>query len=166
MSTFDGTSATKYWARRCSAFFLLHPVVEKEAVEISVLHLKGEASNWWFSHVRHAKVSSFADFTQSMIKRFDKEKSEEEKSSPSLEETCISTITTLEEQPSTSAVEGANMIERGTLAAIQDVPKAHKGMIEFPPSIIAANILEGCGNLPLHDQGSIHIVDLEQQDCT
>ena len=36
-STFDGRSAAKSWARRLSAFFLLHPVVEKEAVEIAAL---------------------------------------------------------------------------------------------------------------------------------
>ena len=73
-------------------------MVEKEVVDIVALHLKGEERNWWFNHVRHAKVSSFADFTQRVIKRFDKERSEEEKSSPSLEETCINTITTLEEK--------------------------------------------------------------------
>ena len=91
--------------------------------------------------MRHAKVSSFVDFTQRMIKRYDKEKYEEEKSSPSLEETFIITITTLEEKPSTSAVEGANRVEEGTLVAIQGVSKFHQGMIEFTLSNIAANVL-------------------------
>ena len=70
-------------------------------------------------------------------------------------------MTTLKDQPSTPAVEGANMVEEGTLAAIQDVPKAYQGMIEFPPSIIAANLFEGCGNLLLHDPESSLTANLE-----
>ena len=126
-----------------------------------MLHLKGEASNLWFSHVRHAKVSSFEDFTQRVIKRFDKEKSEEEKPSPPIEEVCTSTVIALEEHPSTSAVEGANIVEEGTLVAIQVVPKAHQGMIEFPLSNIVANILEDCGNILLHNPESSLTTNLE-----
>ena len=76
-----------------------------------------------------------------MIKRFDEEKSEREEPSPPLEETYISAVITLEEQPSTSSIGGANTVEEITLAAMQGVPKAHQGMIEFPLSNIAANIL-------------------------
>ena len=53
------------------------------------------------------------------------------------------------------------MVEVGTLAAIQDVPKAHQGMIEFPLSIIAENVLEDCGNLLLHDPESSLTANLE-----
>ena len=74
LSNFDGslTCATKAWVMKLEAFFLLHPVVEREVVEIAALHLEGEASTWWSSHVSHARVSTFSDFTQKMIKRFDK----------------------------------------------------------------------------------------------
>ena len=41
-STFYGSSATRDWARKLDAFFLLHPVVEKEVVEIAALHFEGE----------------------------------------------------------------------------------------------------------------------------
>ena len=40
--TFDGSYTAKDWARKLDAFFLLHPVVEREAVEIATLHLEGE----------------------------------------------------------------------------------------------------------------------------
>ena len=63
LSTFDGSSTVRAWARKLDAFFLLHPMVEKEAVEIAALHLEGEANIWWFSHLSHARVSNFAEFT-------------------------------------------------------------------------------------------------------
>ena len=60
---------------------MLHPVVEREVVEIAVLHLEGEANIWWFSHLSHARVTTYVDFTQRFIKKFDKKK---EKPSPPL----------------------------------------------------------------------------------
>ena len=69
----------------------------------------------------------------------------------------------MEEQPSTSAVEGANIVEEGTLAAIQGVPKAHQGMISCLLSIMEEIFLEDCGNILLHDPGSSLIANLEQQ---
>ena len=48
------------------------------------LHLEGEANIRWFNHLSHAKVTAYADFTQKLIKNFDKKKSEEKKPSPPL----------------------------------------------------------------------------------
>ena len=53
------------------AFFLLHLVVE-EVVDIAELHLEGEVNIWWFSHLIHARVTAYEDFTQRLIKDFDK----------------------------------------------------------------------------------------------
>ena len=77
LSTFDGSSTCieKAWGMNLDSFFLLHPVVEREAVEIAALHLEGEANIWWFSHLSHARVTTFVDFTQRLIKIFDKKKS-------------------------------------------------------------------------------------------
>ena len=58
---------------KLDAFFLLHLVVEKE-VDIAALHLEGEAKIWWFNHLSHARVTAYADFTQRLIKKFDKKK--------------------------------------------------------------------------------------------
>ena len=65
--TFDGSSTARAWAKNLEAFFLLNPVVEREAVEVAALHLEGEANVWWFSHLSHARVTSFAKFTQRLI---------------------------------------------------------------------------------------------------
>ena len=40
LSTFDGTSAAKAQARRLTKFFLLHPVVDREAMETKGRHLE------------------------------------------------------------------------------------------------------------------------------
>ena len=76
------------------AFFLLHPIVYREAVEITMLHLEGEAKNWWISHLSHTRVSTLADFSQRMIRRFGQKR---EESSPLVDEACTSTIETMEE---------------------------------------------------------------------
>ena len=93
LSTFDGSSSctTKAWGRNSDAFFLLHPVVEKDVVEIAALHLQGEANIWWLSHLSHAKVTAYADFNHRLIKKFDKKKSEGKKPSlPSIAGALVS----------------------------------------------------------------------------
>ena len=69
---------------RLDAFFLLHPVLEEEVVEIAVFHLEGEANIWWFNHLSHAKVTTYAYFTQRLIKNFDKNKLEGKRPLPPL----------------------------------------------------------------------------------
>ena len=76
MSTFDGSTIARTWARKLEELFLLHPVVEREAVEVVALHLEGEANAWWFSHSSHTRVTSFSDFTQGLIRTFDGERLE------------------------------------------------------------------------------------------
>ena len=74
LSTFDGSSNARTWVRKLEAFFLLHPVAGKEAIEISALHLEGEAYDRWCSHLSHARVNTFAYFTQRLIQTFDGER--------------------------------------------------------------------------------------------
>ena len=165
LSTFDGSSTAKAWVRKLEAFFLLHPIVEEEAVEISVLHLEGEAYVWWCSHLIHARVKTFAEFTQRLIKTFDGERTKEEKLTP-LEELCPNAVTLMEEWPHASTVGAANTLEEGALSDLQEVPKYHQGMKIFPHSLVAANSFDQCGDLLLHDQGSNHIATIDQLGCT
>ena len=79
---------------KLEAFFLLHPIVERETVEILVLHLEGEAKNWWIGHLIHTRVSTLVDFSQILIGRFGKRR---EEPSPPVDEACTSTIETMEE---------------------------------------------------------------------
>ena len=96
LSTFDGslTCAAKVWVKNLEAFFLLHPVVDREAVEVAVLHLGGEASTWWFTHSSHTRVSTLVEFSQRLIRRFGRRR---EKPSPPANEACTSTVETMEE---------------------------------------------------------------------
>ena len=38
---------------------MLDPVAEKEVVQIATLRLYGEANDWWFGHMEHAKVTKY-----------------------------------------------------------------------------------------------------------
>ena len=150
--------------RKLEAFFLLHLVAGKEAVEISALHLEGEAYAWWSSHLSHARVNTFSEFTQRLIQTFDGEREKEEKLTP-LEELCPNTVTLMEEKLHASTVGAANTLEEGTLAALQEVPKYHQGMKIFPQPNFASISFDNCGNLLLHDQGSNPIATIEHLGC-
>jgi hypothetical protein len=44
-----------------------------EAINYATLHLEGEAINWWYNGLvtlGHAKITSYVDFTQSLMHRF------------------------------------------------------------------------------------------------
>ena len=46
-----------------------------EAIRIVVLHLKGEAHDWWFhgsSTLGHANVTTYSEFTRRLMERFDR----------------------------------------------------------------------------------------------
>ena len=83
--------------RNLEAFFLLHPVAGKEAVEISALHLEGEAYDWWCSHLSHGRVKSFAEFTQILIQTFDGERTNKEEITSPLEEACDNAVPLMED---------------------------------------------------------------------
>ena len=83
--------------RKLEEFFLLHPIARKEAVEISALHLEGEAYDWWCSHLSHARVKTFVEFTQRLIQTFDGERTKNKKLTPPWEEDCTNAAIALEE---------------------------------------------------------------------
>lgn len=62
--------------KKLDNFFQLHPVAEREAVEITMLHLEGGENCWWFSHIKHARLFSYAKLNQRLIKNFDRRKPE------------------------------------------------------------------------------------------
>ena len=77
------------------------------------------------------------------------------------EETCTIFDAAIKKQPSSSVVGEDITLEKGTLVAVQYVPNLYQGMHMFPLSVISSYLMEGCGNMPLHDLGSKHIADLE-----
>ena len=93
----------------------------------------------------HTRVTSFYEFTQELIRTFDRGRSEENRPTPPWEGASTSAAIALREQPSTLAVGSTNILERGTLAAIEDVPKAYQGMHKFPCLNISKNYMERFG---------------------
>ena len=53
--SFDGSSqiSTSSWLQKLSVYFQLNPMVEEDALKMSILHLEGEASDWWFHGIRN-----------------------------------------------------------------------------------------------------------------
>jgi hypothetical protein len=50
-------------------------MTEIDAIKFSPLHLYGEAHEWWYHGLvtlGHAEVTSYLDFTQRLIERFDR----------------------------------------------------------------------------------------------
>lgn len=49
---------------------------EENAIKYATLHLLGKAHDWWFHEVTtlgHGQITSYRDFTQKLIDRFDRE---------------------------------------------------------------------------------------------
>ena len=53
----------------------MNNVPEIEAIKIAVLHLEGEAHDWWFhglSTLGHANVTTYSVFKTRLVERFDR----------------------------------------------------------------------------------------------
>ena len=103
----------------------------------------------------------FSKFTQDLIRTFDEERSEKSRPTPPWEEASNNTVIALREKPSTPAVGSTNTLKRGTLATIEDVPKAHKGMYEFPCLNISKKFMEIFGDLFSYGPGSNITAEIE-----
>ena len=60
--------------KELDSYFQLHQVLEKEAIRVAVLHLKGMAHDWWFyifASFYHANINTYAGFTKEIMKIFD-----------------------------------------------------------------------------------------------
>jgi hypothetical protein len=56
-------------------YFQLNPMIESEAIKYATLHLDGEAHEWWHHGLvtlGHAGITSYLDFTQRLMDRFDR----------------------------------------------------------------------------------------------
>ena len=50
-------------------------MMEVKAIKFATLHLDGEAHEWWYHGLvtlRHVNITSYLDFTQKLMERFDK----------------------------------------------------------------------------------------------
>jgi hypothetical protein len=74
---FDGSSkcTARAWVQKLDTYFQLNPMTETEAIKYATLHLDGEAHEWWYHGLvtlGHASITSYLDFTQRLMDRFDK----------------------------------------------------------------------------------------------
>ena len=61
-------------------YFQLNQMAEGEAIKVAVLHLEGEAHDWWFhgmTTLGHSGVTAYAEFTRRLIEWFDRRDPEE-----------------------------------------------------------------------------------------
>jgi len=68
------------WVEKLDVYFHLNQMTEVEAMKIATLHLKGEAHDWWFhglTMMGHAGVTTYEDFTRSVLERFERRDLEE-----------------------------------------------------------------------------------------
>ena len=50
LPTFDGSSQSfaNTWVQTLDVYFQLNPMVEEDALKMAILHLEGDANEWWF----------------------------------------------------------------------------------------------------------------------
>jgi hypothetical protein len=67
-------NTVRAWVQKLDTYFQLNPMTKSEAKKFSTLHLDGEAHEWWFHGLVtlcNSNISSYEDFTQRLIDRFD-----------------------------------------------------------------------------------------------
>ena len=74
---FDGSGKTiaQSWIHKLDTFLALRPMTEEEAIKYATLHLEGTAHEWWYHGlvtVQHNQVTSYQDFVDKLVERFDK----------------------------------------------------------------------------------------------
>jgi hypothetical protein len=75
--TFDGSDrcTARAWVHKLDTYFQLNPMTEAKMIKFSTLHLDGEAHEWWYHELLtlgHSNITSYEDFTQRPMDRFDR----------------------------------------------------------------------------------------------
>ena len=73
---FDGSSKStaRAWVQKLDTYFQLNQMIEADAIKLATLHLDGKAHEWWYQGLvtlGHSSITSYLDFTQRLIERFD-----------------------------------------------------------------------------------------------
>jgi hypothetical protein len=61
--------------QKLDTYFQLNPMTETEVIKYATLHLDGEAHEWWYhglATLGHSSITSYLDFTQTLMDRFDR----------------------------------------------------------------------------------------------
>ena len=69
----------RIWVQKLETYFQLNPMIETDAIKLATLHLDDEAHEWWYHGLvtlGHNTITSYNDFTQRLMERFDKRDSD------------------------------------------------------------------------------------------
>ena len=74
---FDGSKRTTAhsWVQILDTYLSLNPMTKKGAIQFVVLHLRGITQDWWqhgLHNQGHKQIKNYDEFTQKLIKRFDR----------------------------------------------------------------------------------------------
>ena len=74
---FEGSRSCsqRIWVQKFDIYFQLNLMTETDAIKLATLHLDGEAHEWWchgLVTLGHNTITSYSDFTQRLMERFDK----------------------------------------------------------------------------------------------
>lgn len=74
---FDGCkkSTTMAWVHKLDTYLQLNPMSEAKEIKYDTLQLEVESHEWWYHGLvtlGPTNITSYVDFTQSLIDRFDK----------------------------------------------------------------------------------------------
>lgn len=67
------------WVQNSDKYLSLKPMSEEEEIKFSTLHLDGMAHEWWYHGLitlGNRYITSYDEFTNRLIKRFDQEEPE------------------------------------------------------------------------------------------
>jgi hypothetical protein len=75
--SFDGSTknSTSAWVQKMDTYLQLNPMTEAKEINIATLHLDGEAHEWWHHGLvtlGHANITSYVEFTQRVMDRFER----------------------------------------------------------------------------------------------
>ena len=75
--SFDVSSqiSASVWIQKLDVYFQLNPMVEEDALKMPILHLEGEANDWWFHGITtlgHDNIASYEYFSKELVERFDR----------------------------------------------------------------------------------------------
>ena len=71
LPTFDGSSqcSANTWVQKLDVYFQLNPMVEEDALKMAILHLDGDANEWWFHGLKNLghQVKTYGEFIDRLL---------------------------------------------------------------------------------------------------
>ena len=76
LPTLDGSpqSSANTWVQKLGVYFQLNPMVEEDALKMTILHLEGDANEWWFHGLKnlcHDQVKTYGEFIDRVLDIFE-----------------------------------------------------------------------------------------------